>query len=199
MRKVGFDAGKYQPQASGSSGRNVFWLRRLGDSIYPRWLPLLCVIPGLLVAAASCRVRQGASLASDSSNSNQSLQRSAPSDLTSDQRKAFTLLVNHCKACHAVGEYRFLQPQDARATWVQLFNEKSPKSDAVWAERIIKSLSWPDGLLPAESARNSPEFRYMPIGIQRAKIHGVTVDGQSAREFLIEILKADLKTTSAVD
>lgn len=160
---------------------------------------LIGVIPCLLIATSACRVRQGASLPNEFRGANPSPDNSAPSELTEDQMTAFNLLVSHCKACHAVGEYRFLQPQDARATWGQLFTEKNSKSEFLWAEQIVKSLSWPDDVPPPASARYTPEFRYMPLGIQRNKIHKAKVGDKPARDFLIQVLKAGLGRSGSTD
>lgn len=160
---------------------------------------LIGMITGLLVAASACRARQGAGLSSEYPGANPSLSKSDPSELTEDQVKAFSLLVSHCKACHAVGEYRFLQPQDARATWSQLFTQKNSKSEFLWAEQIVKSLSWPDGVPPSASAGYTPEFRYMPIGIQRNKLHKAKVGDKPARDFLIQVLRAGLGGSSSTD
>lgn len=141
----------------------------------------------VVTAASACRVRQD--IRNPSELSTTAVDKG---NLSQNEEIAAKLLVAHCKACHAVGEHRFLDLQDIPAMWRRLYTDRSSKSGAVWAEQIIKSLDWPNGVPPDSEQRYSKDFRYMPIGAQRGKLHASKVGNQSSRTFIIDTLQAGL-------
>jgi len=91
-------------------------------------------------------------------------------------------LRTHCAACHAVGELRFLHSDDDEEVWENLFREKAPHSQKIWAQAILEVLDWPtDAPPPFNQMMKPPDRDWMPKGKKRLNLATDTVDGVSAR------------------
>lgn len=141
-----------------------------------------------VVIITSCKSQQGPSSLQEAGEG-----YTQAEGLTENELTAVDLLTANCKACHAVGEHRFIDAQDYAATWENLFVEKPPLSASVWAEQILNSLSWPGDTPPTPSERYSDASRYMPLGSQRRRLHESRVGTMPAREFIMKEIKAGMR------
>jgi hypothetical protein len=98
----------------------------------------------------------------------------------------------YCKACHAVGELRFIQSDDDAALWTSLFTERSTRSGTVWAAAISAVLSWPSDAPPPFDPIMDPSANrdWMPRGAKRLDFAADTVDGTPVRRLILERLSA---------
>lgn len=101
---------------------------------------------------------------------------------------AFTVgkLRTYCKACHAIGELRFIHSEDDAEVWNHLFTARAPNSGKLWADGIVEVLSWPsDEPPPFDQLMDPPERDWMPRGSKRLHL---AADSEGARRRIIESL-----------
>jgi hypothetical protein len=94
-----------------------------------------------------------------------------------------------CKACHGLGDLRFLKSDDDDRVWRDLFQTASPKSGKIWARAIVEVLSWPtDSPPPADQMMIPPDRQWMPVGYKRILFSRDVTEGRSTRSWLIQKL-----------
>jgi hypothetical protein len=104
---------------------------------------------------------------------------------------AFTVgkLRAYCKACHAIGELRFIHGEDDGEVWNYLFTGRAPNSGKLWADGIVEVLSWPsDKPPPFDQLMAPPDRDWMPRGSKRLHLAADAENGVPVRRLLIEAL-----------
>ena len=120
------------------------------------------------------------------------LTASLPALAESDPWFAARKLRQHCRACHGLGEMRFIFSDNDQENWEYLFNNRAPKSGKIWAVAIVEVLSWPsDSPPPFNQMLNPPDKDWMPKGSKRLKFASDTWNGESVRKLIIEDLRLD--------
>ena len=99
-------------------------------------------------------------------------------------------LLTYCRACHGLGNLRFLPSTDVGEIWRTLTTEKMPNSDLLWKEGIIATLSWPNDVPPSSGSVRLPGKEWMPKGVKRLEIAAESIESESVRSFLLRVLKA---------
>lgn len=105
-----------------------------------------------------------------------------------DSRLAVTLMREYCRACHAVGDRRFLISDDNDEVWRFIFHAPAPSGE-IWSRSIVKVLDWPTKEPPDPSKPMSPELDWMPKGMKRLEIVQQMVGPLDAREFILEAVE----------
>lgn len=120
------------------------------------------------------------------------LGRCHDTEITAEQALAVQKLRTHCKACHALGELRFLPSEDDSVTWDFVLHERSPRSGKLWVEAIREVLDWPtDDPPPFDQLMAPPDRDWMPKGYKRIVFARDVVEGEPTRRFLLRVLPAD--------
>lgn len=98
-------------------------------------------------------------------------------------------LRTHCKACHGLGELRFLPSENDAETWRFILTERSPRSQKIWAEVIREVLDWPtDEPPPFDQMMVPPDRDWMPKGYKRIAFSQDSVETELTRRFLLRVL-----------
>ena len=109
-------------------------------------------------------------------------------------------LRTYCAACHAVGtELRFLQSDSDEEVWNSLFAEKAP-SGRVWAQEIVRVLSWPSDSPPSfDRMMDPPDHDWMPKGYARIQFSQAQENGTYLRRRILSNLESALATLTESD
>lgn len=106
-----------------------------------------------------------------------------------DERLAVQKLRTYCRACHGVGELRFLRSDDDDEVWASLYRDIAPNSKKTWARAIREVLSWPsDEPPPFDKLLQAPDRDWMPKGAKRASFASDRVGAMATRRFILETL-----------
>ncbi len=149
-----------------------------------------------LMLLAACRSQPSG----DSALRDDLVQQPAPPSTLPSAPEAITPTValeafrSHCKACHAIGDLKFLSNETEDTLWERLFTDKVPGKERLWATAIVRVLAWPPGPPPAQTAELESGVRWMPLGSSRIKLAQSTIGGVATREALLARLKHELTT-----
>ena len=108
--------------------------------------------------------------------------------LNLNQKFTVMKLRTYCNACHGVGELRFFFSDDDDEVWNYLKTQTAPKSKKIWAQAIKEVLSWPSETPPDFSATIAAGKDWMPKGYKRLQMAKDSVNGQTARAFILSTL-----------
>lgn len=97
----------------------------------------------------------------------------------------------YCKACHGLGEVKFMMTANADANWENFFVLQSPYG-VPWATVMLEALTWP---VDNPDLLSKPQYFYdwMPIGSKRFEIITQKIGKQDARQFLANSLESELR------
>jgi hypothetical protein len=108
----------------------------------------------------------------------------ALADTPPDTLTAAAKLRVYCKACHAVGDQKFIYDDNDDHLWDYILHHDSPVSHKLWAQRIVEVLQWPSEDPPPASQTN-----WMPRGIKRNQMAGEKTNGVPTRRFIVETIQ----------
>jgi hypothetical protein len=95
-------------------------------------------------------------------------------------------LKEYCKSCHAINPWKFISSnQTDDQIWNALFTQTVPQKNRTWAEAIVKVLQWPQDNPPAPATFVEPGVHWMPIGVNRNKLHLAKIGDKSTRLVII--------------
>ena len=116
----------------------------------------------------------------------------ALADVQADSLFAASKLRFYCKACHAIGDLKFIRSDDDAQLWAFLFREKSPHSGKIWADAIAEVLNWPSDVAPPFDPLMDPTHQrdWMPRGSKRLDLAADLDGGASVRREILSALKA---------
>ena len=103
-------------------------------------------------------------------------------------------LREYCKACHAVGSLRFIYDESDSNLWRYILTNKVPGKSELWANAIVRVLSWPTNTPPAPTPVMDPPSGkdWMPKGSKRLHFAADKIEGVSARTYVLDAIKRDL-------
>lgn len=101
-------------------------------------------------------------------------------------------LRTYCKACHAIGNQRFITSTDNEEVWKYIFENNAPVSAKLWAKGIIKVLSWPSEEPPSTESRMDDGKNWMPIGSKRFDLAKARHENIPLRKVLVHKLGSEL-------
>ena len=106
-----------------------------------------------------------------------------------DQDFVVNKLRLYCKACHAVGDLKFITSDKNQDVWNYLWEEESPRSGRLWGELIIEVMDWPSDLPPPpDELMDPPDRDWMPKGNKRNLLANDYFEHQSVRRLLLDYL-----------
>jgi hypothetical protein len=118
----------------------------------------------------------------------------------SNQVLAAGALRTYCQDCHGLGNLRFIRGETHEDQWDFLLQAKAPESKRLWAEQIIKVLSWPDGheYPDFRNVMDPPSKDWMPRGFKRIEFANSKIQDRPSREVIIEELIKSLEHTGQI-
>lgn len=107
------------------------------------------------------------------------------------QKTAMQKMRVYCRACHAVGEQRFITSDDDQIVWDYIHAERAPISGKLWSTAIFDVLDWPSDRPPAFDEIMDPinNRDWMPKGVKRMQLADDKVDGVATRRKILEALR----------
>jgi len=103
-------------------------------------------------------------------------------------------LREYCRACHAIGNLRFIYDDDDQNLWNHILTTNVPGNTELWADAIVRVLSWPTDIAPAPSpVMDPPSGRdWMPKGSKRLHFAADKIDGVAVRHFVLDAIAEEL-------
>ena len=103
-------------------------------------------------------------------------------------------LREHCRACHAVGNLRFIFDDNDQNLWVYILTKQVPGKSELWANAIVRVLSWPTDSAPTPSPMMDPPSGrdWMPKGSKRLNFAADRIDDMAVRQYILHALNAEL-------
>mgnify|MGYP001006421172 CR=1 FL=1 len=110
--------------------------------------------------------------------------------LTPPQMFAMQKLRQYCTACHGLGKLRFIYSDDNVSLWKDIHTLRSPKSQNLWVDEILKVLDWPSNSAPPfDQMIQSPDKDWMPKGKKRLDLASDQDEGYYARQAILDVLR----------
>lgn len=149
----------------------------------------LCAV---LFLALSCGVQE-TSVQEASDTSTLSLHQK-PTFTDSAAALSSAKLREYCRACHAVGSLRFIYDESDQNLWTYILTNKVPGKSELWANAIVRVLSWPADSAPAPSPVMDPPSGkdWMPKGSKRLHFAADKIDGVPVRQYVLNTINGEL-------
>lgn len=117
--------------------------------------------------------------------------------LPAPQDTTVRALNEYCRACHGLGEMRFIYGEDPGEIWNYIFNNKAPISKKLWSEAIYEVLNYPTDTPPDfEDMLDGPARDWMPKGAKRLHMANDIVDGVPVRETILKTIEEQMNRSS---
>lgn len=118
-----------------------------------------------------------------------------PAGMTDEQFITIKALDENCRACHGLGDIRFIYSDSHRVNWeylkVAMFDSKK-----TWLEVVYDVLDWPTDEAPEFDSKRRGSKQWMPIGAKRLHLADEMVDGKSLRKTMLETIQKELQILS---
>jgi len=103
-------------------------------------------------------------------------------------------LREYCRACHAVGNLRFIYDENDANLWNYILTQNVPLSSELWADAIVRVLSWPTEVAPAPVPLMDPSAGrdWMPKGSKRLHFAAESIEGVTLRQYILKAIDDDL-------
>ena len=127
---------------------------------------------------------------SGDSNPNDLDEQDTGSSLPFAEDTTVRALNEYCRACHGIGDLRFIYGEDRDEIWKYIFSNKAPRSGKLWSEAIYEVLNWPSDTPPSfDNFMSPPDRDWMPKGAKRLYMAEDKVNGVSVRKFILKTIE----------
>lgn len=119
----------------------------------------------------------------DPNSKKEEVETSGPEDY------AFAAMNRYCRSCHGVGDLRFFYHEDADSFFQDFATRLNPATGNSWLSSSIFLLTWEQDKMPSLDEERVGDADWMPRGAKRILIDQEQIEGQPAREYLLNYLR----------